>query len=260
MKVRLIVVAVSLSLSCCVAWPAAPPLRPMVGPTVAEQYLFSAANIERAQRGLHPLQWDTSLFQAAVYHAQEMAERESISHQYQGEPDLTARGEGAGARFSEIAENVAEAPSALMIHEAWMNSPHHRANLLDPKVDSVGISVVSRNGQLYAVEDFDRTVVKLSLSQQESAVQELLASTVSSVRVLPSSDDARSTCAMERGYAGSRQPWFTVRYTSADLTRLPSMLQQKLASGKYSEAEVGACPAQGTQNFSAYSIAVMLYR
>jgi hypothetical protein len=231
----------------------------MGSPTVAEQYLFSAANIERVQRGLKPLRWDASLFQAAVYHAQEMAERESISHQYEGEPDLSARGEGAGARFSEIAENVAEAPSAVMIHDAWMNSPHHRANLLDPKVDSVGISVVSRNGQLYAVEDFDRTVVKLSVEQQENAVQELLESTAS-VKVLRSSDDARRTCAMERGYAGSRQPWFTVRYTATDLTRLPSMLQQKLASGKYSEAVVGACAAQDTQNFSAYSVAVMLYR
>jgi Cysteine-rich secretory protein family len=257
MKAQL--VAIALSLSCCAAWSAAPLPRPMGGPTVAEQYLFSAANIERVQRGLHPLRWDPSLFQAAVYHAQEMAERESISHQYEGEPDLSARGEGAGARFSEIAENVAEAPSAVMIHEAWMNSPHHRANLLDPKVDSIGISVVSKNGQLYAVEDFDRTVVKLSVEQQESAVQELLEST-GSVKVLPSSDDARRTCAMERGYAGSRQPWFTVRYTAADLSRLPSMLQQKLASGKYSEAEVGACAAQDTQNFSAYGIAVMLYR
>lgn len=257
MRVQL--VAIALSLSCCAAWSAAPPLRPIGSPTVAEQYLFSAANTERVQRGLHPLRWDMSLSQAAVYHAQEMAERESISHQYDGEPDLTARGEGAGARFSEIAENVAEAPSAIMIHEAWMNSPHHRANLLDPKVDSIGISVVSRNGQLYAVEDFDRTVVKLSLTQQESAVQELLESTAS-INVLPTSDDARRTCSMERGYAGSRQPWFTVRYTAADLSRLPSMLQQKLASGKYNEAEVGACVAQNTQNFSAYSVAVMLYR
>jgi Cysteine-rich secretory protein family len=258
MKAQLI--AIALSLSCCAAWSAAPLSRPLGSPTVAEQYLFSAANTERAQRGLRPLRWDMSLFQAAVYHAQEMAVRESISHQYDGEPDLSARGEGAGARFSEIAENVAEAPSAVMIQEAWMNSPPHRANLLDPRVDSIGISVVSRDGQLYAVEDFDHSVVKLSVEQQESAVQELLASTVSSVRVLPSSDDARRTCAMERGYAGSRQPWFTVRYTAADLTRLPSMLQQKLASGKYSAAEVGACAAQDTQHFSAYSIAVILYR
>ena len=257
---RVPLIAFALSVACCAAWSAAPLPRPTGSPTVAEQYLFSAANTERVQRGLRPLRWDMSLFQAAVYHAQEMAERESISHQYDGEPDLSARGEGAGARFSEIAENVAEAPSAIMIHEAWMNSPHHRANLLDPKVDSIGISVVSRNGQLYAVEDFDRSVVKLSVEQQESAVQDLLASTASSVKVLPTSDAARRTCAMERGYAGSRQPWFTVRYTAADLSRLPSMLQQKLASGKYSEAEVGACAAQDTQNFSAYSIAVMLYR
>ena len=60
-----------------------------------------------------------------------------------------------------------------------MNSPKHRANLLDPRVDSIGIRVVSRDGQLYAVEDFDRSVVKLSLAQQESAVQELLQSTAS---------------------------------------------------------------------------------
>src|SRR6202789_4170357 len=220
MKAQLI--AIALSLSCCAAWSAAPLPRPIGSPTVAEQYLFSAANIERAQRGLHPLRWDTSLFQAAVYHAQEMAVRESISHQYEGEPDLSARGEGAGARFSEIAENVAEAPSAIMIHEAWMNSPHHRANLLDPKVDSVGTSVVSRNGQLYAVEDFDRSVVKLSVEQQESAVQELLASTASSVKVLPTSDAARRTCAMERGYAGSRNPWFPGRYPPGTLRPLPA--------------------------------------
>jgi len=118
--------------------------------SVAEQYLFSAANAERLQRGLPPLHWDAALYRAAQGHAQEMAARASISHQYPGEAELADRGRRAGARFSEIAENVAEAPTAVRIHDAWMNSPGHRANLLDPQVDSVGISVLRRDGQLLA--------------------------------------------------------------------------------------------------------------
>ena len=30
--------------------------------SVAEQYLFAAANAERAQRGLQPLRWDAALY------------------------------------------------------------------------------------------------------------------------------------------------------------------------------------------------------
>ena len=140
-----------------------------------------------------------------------------------------------------------------------MHSPHHRANMLDPRVNSVAIRVVSRDGELYAVEDFDRTVTKLSLTQQESAVEQRLQS-ASSVTIVPTTENARKTCAMETGYAGNRRPWFVMRYTATDLNELPRMLEQKLASGRYHEAEVGACRAESTNNFTAYSIAVMLYR
>ncbi len=256
MNVRL--VAIALTLSSYVAWGAAMP-RPFGGPTVAEQYLLSAANAERVQRGLHPLRWDGSLYVAANYHAQQMAERESISHQYDGEPELAARGQEAGARFSVIAENVATAPSAIMIQEAWMNSPKHRENLLDPRVDSIGIRVVSRDGRLFAVEDLDRSVIQLSLEQQESAVGQVLQS-LADLEVRQGAGTARNTCAMNSGYAGDRRPWFVMRYTAYDLTKIPEMLQQKLASRQYREAAVGACSAQGTQSFSAYSIAVMLYK
>ena len=227
-------------------------------PTVAEQYLFSAANAERTQRGLQPLHWNGDLYRAADGHARVMAARASISHQFPGEPDLSTRGKDAGAEFNVISENVAEAPDAVQIHAAWMHSPGHRANLLDPRVDSIGIGVISRAGELYAVEDFDSSFGNLSIRDQESAVETMLKAT-SSVSVLPSSEDARRTCTMETGYAGSRMPWFIMRYTAADLTRLPEPLRQKLASGKYHRAEVGACKATGTNNFSAYSIAVMLF-
>lgn len=250
--------AVGLFAFCSVAWSASVP-RLVSAPTLAEQYLLSAANVERSQRGLQPLHWDRALYDAASYHAQQMAERETISHQYDGEPELTARGQGAGARFSVISENVASAGSAPAIQDAWMNSPKHRDNLLDPRLDSIGIRVISRGDRLYAVEDFDRSVMDLSLAQQENAVGQVLQAK-SSVSILPESKDARRTCSMDSGYAGNRRPWFVMRYTAADLTQIPKILEQHLAGGGYNAAAVGACPAEGTHNFSTYSIAIMLYR
>ena len=60
----------------------------------------------------------------------------------------------AGVQFVSVAENVAEAPNVPMLHEEWMNSPPHRENILDPDLDSLGISVIERNGEFFAVQDF----------------------------------------------------------------------------------------------------------
>ena len=242
------------------AWTGAPAMAQATSQpraSVAEQYLFAAANAERAQRGLPTLRWDDALYRAALNHAREMAARQTISHQFPGELELGDRGHAVGARFSVISENVAEAQSATIIHDAWMHSEGHRANLLDGQVDSVGISVVSRNGQLYAVEDFDRSVRKLSFDQQEAEVGDLLRRS-SSVTVLPTTDEARRTCEMETGFAGAR-PSFVMRFTAGDLTNLPDALKQRLDTGKYHQAVVGACAARNTQSFSAFNIAVLLY-
>lgn len=255
MGLRAITVLAATLLPAMAAMPSSP--RPAIG-SVAEQYLFSAANAERVQRGLQPLRWDETLYRAAQRHAGEMAARESISHQYPGELDLVGRGRAAGAKFTVIAENVAEAWSAPVIHEAWMQSPDHRANLLDPRVNSVGISVLRRGEQLYAVEDFDRTTESLTFEQQESAIADLL-QTEARLYLLPNVEDARRTCEMDTGYAGARKPWFVMRFTAASLDRLPETLRAKLATGKYHSATVGACDAKGTGSFTPYAIAVMLF-
>jgi uncharacterized protein YkwD len=225
--------------------------------TVAEQYLFAAANEARANQGLAPLRFDPVLAEAALSHAREMASHNAISHQFDGEPELGVRAANVGAHFSEIAENVGEAPTSPIIHDLWMHSPHHRANLLDPNVDSIGIAIVSRNNQLYAVEDFASTVQTLTLNQQEKTVASVLAKT--GLKVGQTTEDARQTCTMSTGYAGSRQPWFIMRYTASSLDAIPSQLKTKLSTGKYHQAVVGACPAQHTGSFTAYNIAVLLY-
>jgi len=229
--------------------------------TLAEQYLLAAANQERASRGLGLLHRDPLLARAAAQHAGVMAAHGSISHQFPGEPELTDRGARAGVAFSAISENVAEAPSVIQIHDMWMNSEHHRANLLDPAIDSAGISVVARGRELYAVEDFAKTVRPISLEGQESAIA-LLVTRQGRITVASEPDSisaARESCAMDTGFAGSRKPWFVMRFTSDSLTRLPDELTSRLASGRYRQAVVGACAGDRKTAFTSYNFAVLLY-
>jgi len=225
--------------------------------SVAEQYLLAAANEDRINQGLQPLRFDPILAEASYLHAREMAAHAGISHQFDGEPELATRGANAGAHFSLITENVAEAPTSVVIHNMWMHSPGHRANLLDPNVDSIGIAIVTRDHQLYAVEDFASTVQTLSLNQQERTVANIIAQ--SGMRVAETTVEARQTCTMSTGYAGSRQPWYIMRYTAGSLDQIPSQLRNKLASGKYHQAVVGACSTARNSPFTAYNIAVLLY-
>ncbi len=227
------------------------------GQNVSERYLLEAANQDRAAHGIGPLHADANLGAAARLHALEMARRGNISHQFAGEADLATRAGQAGAHFSLVTENVAEAQNSALIHDLWMHSAGHRANLLDAQVDAIGIAVIQDRGQLYAVEDFARTVERVPLAQQESAVGELIGAT--GVSVAPTTTAARQTCGMSTGFAGNRRPWFVMRYTSSDLKRLPDELISRLASGKYHEAEVGACVAGKQGPFTSYSLAVLLY-
>ena len=226
-------------------------------PTVAERFLLAAANQDRAARGLSQLHFDARLASAARQHAFEMARRRGISHKFPGEQDLAARAGEAGVHFSLVTENVAEAPDSSEIHELWMKSEGHRANLLDPNVDAVGIAVVELQGEYYAVEDFAHLVQHLTLAEQEVAVGDLLAR--SGLQVDAVNEDARRTCQLSTGYSGDRRPWYVMRYTSSDISRLPDQLSSRIATGRYHEAVVGACVPEHQTPFTSYSIAVLLF-
>ena len=122
----------------------------------AELQLFQAINRERAAYGLPPLKWDEALANAARQHAETMAAQRSISHGFSGEPSLPSRATRAGARFSWLSENVAAGPNAENIREQWMNSPNHRANLLDADMDTIGAGAAERNGVVFVVADFSK--------------------------------------------------------------------------------------------------------
>ena len=120
------------------------------------QQLFQAINRERAAYGLPPLKWDEALANAARQHAEVMAAQRSLSHGFPGELSLPSRATRAGARFSWLSKNVAAGPNTENISEQWMESPNHRANLLDADMDTIGAGVAERNGVVFAVADFSK--------------------------------------------------------------------------------------------------------
>ncbi len=122
----------------------------------AERELFAAVNEARQTRGLPALRWDKSLAAAARRHAAVMAEHGTAQHVLAGEPGLPARVKQAGARFNWLAENVMQGPSPAYINAQFIGSTNHRNNILDKDMDSIGIGVIQRDGQLFVVEDFSQ--------------------------------------------------------------------------------------------------------
>jgi uncharacterized protein YkwD len=121
-----------------------------------EQQLFISVNRVREAKGLQPLRWSEALGAAAHAHAAIMAEHGTAEHGFSGEPSLASRVTKAGGRFLWLAENIALGPGVEAIESEFLHSPNHRANLLDPDMDSIGVGVVKRGGQIFAVEDFSK--------------------------------------------------------------------------------------------------------
>ena len=220
--------------------------------------IVQLANQARVASGARPLEWDSALAAAARQHCLRMAAEGPISHQYSGELDVEHRAGEAGAHFSLIEENVAFGSTPGEIHNAWMHSPDHRSNLLNPDVDRVGVAIVAGRQGLYAVADYERDVPMLTRTQVESAIAGLLRDR--GVTVLPDSADARTACARGSKAESGRRPGFFMLWQGADVNQLPGALMDRISTGRYHEAEVGSCQAQVPGNsFSAYRVSVLLY-
>ncbi len=72
-----------------------------------------------------------------------MATRDFFSHKNKQGQTPFDRMRQAGITFITAAENIAYAPEVLEIHKNLMNSPGHRANILNPKYNKIGIGIVA---------------------------------------------------------------------------------------------------------------------
>src|SRR5450631_3609054 len=129
----------------------------------AEEQLLALANQSRKQAGAPPLTLDNGLSQAARTHALAMLQARQLSHQFNGEPSLPVRLAAKTAlQLDQEGENVALDYDAEHGHEHLMLSPPHRANLLNPAYNVVGLGVVRSGDRLYIVQDFGHALPNYS--------------------------------------------------------------------------------------------------
>jgi len=138
----------------------------------------------------------------------------------------------------------------------WMNSAPHRENILNPKLNAIGIAVEMRGTQYFAVQDFSTAVSSLSREEQEKKVGQLLLAR--GLRLDGSSDDARKACDSSARFFGAR-PLAILHFEAPDLNRLPEQLIRTIKNGSYRKAAVGSCHADESAGFSRFRIAVLLY-
>lgn len=239
-----------------------PASRAQQGASVAERYLLQLTNQHRAEYHLRALAWDSALARAARNHAAAIAAHPGpAEHQYPGEPDLKSRTYAAGAHYSEVSENVAgHAIAPVEFDRAWMNSPVHRANILDPDLTSIGIAVVQRGGYLFAVEDFSHVTQSFGGSNQvEKQAEQLLRARGLRIATAPGAhQDAREICRQPSSTAG--HPLLIMQWDGADLTQLPAAVLQNMPSVRQHSLAVGACPSTHPQpGFTTYHLAVLMF-
>jgi uncharacterized protein YkwD len=145
-----------------------------------ENIVFSKVNEERRKRGLNTLKFDSELSKVARLHSLDMITRNFFEHDNPDGEDPTARAIKSGYNvhkelgngwFSDgIAENIGEMPTgdvqghgyisssedvAEAMMEGWMNSPGHKANILNIEYDTIGVGVAYDGyGKYLLTQDF----------------------------------------------------------------------------------------------------------
>lgn len=145
-----------------------------------EQYLLELINAERAKAGVQPLAFDNDLSEAAEDHSQWMLAADVFSHTGSGGSSSTQRMKAAGYNLQgswATGENIAwattRAPAGYqdevqLLHTNLMNSPGHRANLLNPNFREVGLGVevgdYRGRSSAFVTQDFGKTGTDLFLT------------------------------------------------------------------------------------------------
>ncbi len=144
-----------------------------------ERQMLDLINAERAANGLDPVQLELRLNDSAEDHSKWMLQQDVFSHTGSGGSSAGDRMADAGFVFSgswRWSENIAwqsERGAAgleddvIDLHNALMNSPGHRANILDPNVTVVGIGIelgeFDGHTAVMVTQNFARTSAPLQL-------------------------------------------------------------------------------------------------
>ena len=123
-----------------------------------ESQLFDLTNQARVEFGVAPLRLSDKLVSAARIQTQQMASLGRMEHHLNGAalPDLEDRARYVGYRYGWLGENIAyNQGDPASVVAAWMNSPGHRSNILNPNFTEFGASVsFDGRGAPYWAQEF----------------------------------------------------------------------------------------------------------
>jgi uncharacterized protein YkwD len=116
---------------------------PVTGNMSAEESkMINLVNQDRANNGLKALTFDSSLRAGALAHSQDMSWNNYFSHTSPTLGGFSARLKASGVKYSAAGENIAMYGSVEAAEAGFMNSPGHRANILNRTFTRVGIGIV----------------------------------------------------------------------------------------------------------------------
>ena len=122
--------------------------------TADQQAIIDMVNQERVNAGLAPLKVDFRLVSVGQAKADDMKNNNYFDHisPTYGTPWAMMAAVGLNPKWA--GENIAYNSSVAAVMRAWMQSPGHRANILDPKFTHIGVGVAYRSASNLYVQEF----------------------------------------------------------------------------------------------------------
>jgi len=123
----------------------------------SETKMFVDVNKERTNRGIATLTWSPKIVDIAETYGMDMWNRHYFSHYNPEGKTVADRFNAAGISYSVVGENLALTPTEETAMTGLMNSPGHKANILDTQFHKIGIGVVDNGfyGKIFVQEFSD---------------------------------------------------------------------------------------------------------
>jgi uncharacterized protein YkwD len=133
----------------------APAPAPVVTAVVVMDECVGMVNLQRATAGLAPVAIDARIQTSAQAHSNYQAKVATMRHQSANGANAGARLTASGFPWHAWGENVAAGQTdCTSVMDAWMNSPGHRANILNPVFTYIGVAgAVNSAGTIYWTMD-----------------------------------------------------------------------------------------------------------
>jgi len=196
----IIVALVGLSLLGLDATAASAETAPVDTGAAASEFVAHINDL-RASQGLVPLEVSSALTSIAADWTQSMASSGVLSHR-------TNLGQVAPSSWTHLGENVGYGSEVASLHDAFVASPGHYANLVNPAFRYIGVAVVMSGSTMWVTENFMSTSSPLSAASASSgdagATDQAQSPAPAGSEVAAAAATAKTVCRTVRGKKSCR--------------------------------------------------------